>query len=94
MKYVFNEDGAWVFRDHLGVYVEEEHEEEEQYEGNNDEIEAMFKTPLPVLSPEVASSSSWPSRIESWFSQLETNMHYIRETQSHIVYDLSHMRTT
>ena len=65
MKYVFNEDGAWVFRDHLGVYVKEEHEEEEQYEGNNDEIEAMFKTPLPVLSPEVASSSSWPSRIES-----------------------------
>jgi hypothetical protein len=29
MKYVLNEDGAWVFRDHIGVYVEEEHEEEE-----------------------------------------------------------------
>jgi len=59
MKYVFNEDGVWVFRDHLGVYVEEEHEEEEQCEGNDDEIEAMFETPLLVLSPKVASSSSW-----------------------------------
>lgn len=45
MKYVLNEDGAWVSKDHIRVHAKEEHDEEKEHNvGRIEEIKAMFET--------------------------------------------------
>jgi len=86
MKYVLNEDGAWVSRDQNGVHAEEVHDEEEKWRvGSDDKFEAMFESPLPTSLLEEASTSTWTSRMKNRLTHLETYVRHLRDTQSHMV---------
>jgi hypothetical protein len=48
MKFVLNEDDAWVSRIQIGIHVEDD----EKHGSSSDEFEVMFKTPPTPSSHE------------------------------------------
>ena len=83
MKYVLNENDAWVSRDQIGFYAEEVHNEEEKWRvGSDDKFKVMFESPLPISLPEKASTSLWISMMKNRLTHLETYVHHLRDTQS------------
>ena len=60
MKFVLNEECAWVAREKMRVHIEKEYEEEqEQPAGGDDEFVDMFATPPTVSSLEDVGTISW-----------------------------------
>jgi len=78
MKYVLNDNSAWVSKDQLGMHAKEKHDvEEKEHVGSDNELEAMFETAPTPSSLKKPSTSTWSSRMES---QLETDMCQIWDT--------------
>lgn len=69
MKYLLNENNAWVSKDQLGIPVEEEHDmKDKELVGSDNEFEVMFEIRPMTSLPKKASTSLWSSRMEIYLT--------------------------
>ena len=91
IKFILNEDGAWVLKDKIN---KEERDEEDEQQVGDDEFANIFKTPPLSSSPKDVGTSSLRFWMDDRLAQIEVDVSYLRESQAHILSNQEHMLAT